>query len=99
MLITNAKLITWESPNRVLDGWAVYLAGGKIVEIGPESDLLARYPQEERLDAAGQFVMPGNICAHTHFYGAFARGLAIPGPAPKDFPEILQKLWWPWINP
>jgi putative selenium metabolism protein SsnA len=21
--------------------------------------------------------------------------LAIPGPAPKDFPEILEKLWWP----
>jgi len=43
----------------------------------------------------GQYVMPGNICAHTHFYGAYARGLAIPGPAPKDFPEILEKLWWP----
>jgi putative selenium metabolism protein SsnA len=39
--------------------------------------------------------MPGGICAHTHFYGAFARGMAIPGPAPKDFPEILKKLWWP----
>jgi putative selenium metabolism protein SsnA len=39
--------------------------------------------------------MPGNICAHTHFYGAFARGLAIPGSAPKDFPDILEKLWWP----
>jgi cytosine/adenosine deaminase-related metal-dependent hydrolase len=39
--------------------------------------------------------MPGNICAHTHFYGAFARGMAIPGPAPKDFPEILERLWWP----
>jgi putative selenium metabolism protein SsnA len=39
--------------------------------------------------------MPGNICAHTHFYGAFARGMAIPGKAPKDFPDILRKLWWP----
>jgi putative selenium metabolism protein SsnA len=39
--------------------------------------------------------MPGNICAHTHFYGAYARGMGIPGPAPKDFPEILDKLWWP----
>ena len=53
------------------------------------------YPEAERLDARGQYVMPGNICAHTHFYGAFARGMAIPGPAPKDFPEILAKLWWP----
>jgi putative selenium metabolism protein SsnA len=57
--------------------------------------MLARYPQAEQIDARGQYVMPGNICAHTHFYGAFARGMAIPGPAPKDFPEILQKLWWP----
>jgi putative selenium metabolism protein SsnA len=39
--------------------------------------------------------MPGNICAHTHFYGAFARGMAIPGRAPRAFPEILGKLWWP----
>ncbi len=39
--------------------------------------------------------MPGNICAHTHFYGVFSRGMAIPGAAPKDFPEILEKLWWP----
>ena len=46
------------------------------------------------LDARGQLVMPGNICAHTHFYGAFARGMAIPGDAPKDFPEILERLWW-----
>ncbi|RIK16429.1 MAG: hypothetical protein DCC52_17715, partial [Chloroflexi bacterium] len=49
----------------------------------------------EILDARGKLVMPGNICAHTHFYGAFARGMALPpGPPPKNFPEILQKLWW-----
>ncbi|MFZ1462409.1 MAG: putative aminohydrolase SsnA, partial [Anaerolineae bacterium] len=46
------------------------------------------------LDAAGQLIMPGQICAHTHFYGAFARGLYIPGDPPKDFPEILRRLWW-----
>ncbi|MGW8251503.1 MAG: putative aminohydrolase SsnA [Anaerolineales bacterium] len=95
MLITNGKLITWEKPNRVLEGQALYIADGKIADIEAQEDLLARYPQAERLDAGGQYVMPGNICAHTHFYGAFARGLAIPGPGPKDFPEILQKLWWP----
>jgi putative selenium metabolism protein SsnA len=95
MLITNANLITWEKPNRILEGYALYVDQGLIVEIGPEKVLLARYPQAERLDAGGQYVMPGNICAHTHFYGAYARGMAIPGVAPKNFPEILQKLWWP----
>jgi putative selenium metabolism protein SsnA len=95
MLIINGKLITWDEPNRVLDGQALNIVDGKIAEIGPQQNMLSSYADTEVLDADGQYVMPGNICAHTHFYGAFARGLAIPGPAPKDFPEILQKLWWP----
>ena len=95
MLITNGKLITWENENRILDGQALYIEEDKIKEIGPEAVLKAKYPDAEVLDAQGQYVMPGNICAHTHFYGAYARGMAIPGPAPADFPEILRKLWWP----
>lgn len=95
MLITNGKIITWEIPNRILDRYAVYVQGDKIVEIGPQAELLYRYPQAEIIDAEGQYVMPGSIVGHTHFYGAFARGMAIPGSAPKDFPEILSKLWWP----
>lgn len=95
MLITNATLITWEDPNQILENYAVYIEADRIVAIGPQSELEARYPHAERLDAGGQYVMPGNICAHTHFYGAFARGMGIPGSPPKVFPEILQKLWWP----
>ncbi len=95
MLIINATLITWEASNRILNDHAVYIKGAHIRAIGPTKDLIAKHPQEEKLDAHGQYVMPGNICAHTHFYGAYARGMTIPGSAPKDFPEILQKLWWP----
>jgi putative selenium metabolism protein SsnA len=95
LLITNGKIITWEEPNQILENQAIRISGGLIQEIGPQAQLESLWPETSRLDARGQFVMPGNICAHTHFYGAFARGLAIPGPAPKDFPEILQKLWWP----
>lgn len=94
MLITNATLITWDTPNRILEKHALYLEGDRIVELGLSSELEAKYPQADKLDARSQFVMPGNICAHTHFYGAFARGMAIPGAAPKDFPEILERLWW-----
>ncbi len=95
MLIVNGKILTWEKPNRILDGQAVLIRDGKIVEVAPQGELTARYPQEEKLDAGGQYVMPGNICAHTHFYGAYSRGMAIPGSPAKDFPEILEKLWWP----
>lgn len=94
MLITNATLVTWGNPNQVLPNHAVYVKDGKIVEYGPQAEMLSRYPEAEKLDAEGQFVMPGNICAHTHFYGAFSRGMAIPGAAPSNFMEILEKLWW-----
>lgn len=95
MLIINGKLITWGEENRVYgDGWGLLIRDGIIEKIAPEKDLIHDYPDEERLDADGQFVMPGNICAHTHFYGAFSRGLGIPGDAPKTFTQILDKLWW-----
>jgi putative selenium metabolism protein SsnA len=95
MLITNAKIITWGLPNEIIEGVGIQINGGKIFEVGPLKMMLEKYPEDETLDAGGQYVMPGNICAHTHFYGAFARGMAIPGSPPKDFPEILKKLWWP----
>lgn len=95
MIITNGTLITWEEPNQVIEGQAIYVRDGQIEAIGPQASIQNQHQGEEILDAGGQFVMPGNICAHTHFYGAYARGMAIPGAAPKDFPEILQKLWWP----
>jgi len=95
VLILNAKVITWGEPNQILDGHGLRISEGLIREIAPSDRLAAAYPQEERLDGRGQYLLPGNLCAHTHFYGAFARGMAIPGPAPRDFPEILRKLWWP----
>ncbi len=95
MLIINGKLITWGTPNRILVGQALLIQDGLIAAIGPQEELISQHPEAQQLDASGQYVMPGNICAHTHFYGAFARGMAIPGRAPRDFPEILKKLWWP----
>ncbi|MCC6612562.1 MAG: putative aminohydrolase SsnA [Anaerolineae bacterium] len=94
MLITNATLITWDDPNAIVTGGALYVEDGAIVELGSASALEAKYPDAERIDARGQLVMPGLICAHTHFYGAYARGMAIPGDPPRDFPEILHRLWW-----
>lgn len=95
LLITNGTLITWGAENEVLEDHAIYIEDGTIRAIAPTKDLTARYPDATSLDAKGQLVMPGGICAHTHFYGAYARGMAIPGDPPKDFPAILNQLWWP----
>jgi putative selenium metabolism protein SsnA len=95
MLIHNATLITWGEPNQILVDQAVLIENGRIAAIGDSRQMLADHAGADAVDAAGQLLMPGNICAHTHFYGAFARGMAIPGQSPADFPDILEKLWWP----
>ncbi len=95
MLIVNAKLITLGAEPQVLPEAALYIDGESIGAIGSRADLEAQHPEAEIVDARGQYVMPGGICAHTHFYGAYARGMAMPGAPPRDFPQILQRLWWP----
>ncbi len=94
LLVTNGRLVTWGEANQIIDHGALLLRDGRIAAMGDSADLRAKYPDVQELDARGQLVMPGNICAHTHFYGAFARGMGIPGPPMKDFPDILERLWW-----
>ncbi len=94
MLIINGTVITFDENNLVLPYGAVYYEDDTIVEVGRTAELQAKYPKAETLDAGGKIVMPGMICAHTHFYGAFARGMAIPGEAPANFMQILERLWW-----
>ncbi|NSW51747.1 MAG: putative aminohydrolase SsnA [Anaerolineae bacterium] len=92
MIITNGKIITWGED--ILEKKAILIRNGVITQIEDQTKLLDQFPEEDLLDAKSQFVMPGNICAHTHFYGIFSRGMAIPGCPPRDFPEILSNLWW-----
>ncbi|HEY4724075.1 MAG TPA: amidohydrolase family protein, partial [Anaerolineae bacterium] len=94
MLITHGRIATFGPHPQVVDDGAIFVEDDRIAAVGSTAELIARYPEAERLDARGQLVLPGSICAHTHFYGAFARGLAIPGEPARDFIEILQKLWW-----
>ena len=95
MFIKNAKIITFDKQDRIIeDGGVIINDSGEIIKIGPTNELENSQPPGEVINANGQLLMPGNICAHTHFYGAYSRGMYIPGDAPNAFPEILEKLWW-----
>ena len=95
MLITNGRVLTFGDNHRLIENGGVLIREGRIAAVDHSHVLEEQHPQEERLDAQGMLVMPGLVVAHTHFYGTFARGLYIPGPPMKDFPEILRRLWWP----
>lgn len=48
----------------------------------------------DAVDLSGCLVLPGLVNAHTHLYSALARGMPWPSPAPRNFIEILEKVWW-----
>jgi putative selenium metabolism protein SsnA len=94
MLITHARLATLGDEPRLIEDGALLIEGERIAALGTTAALTATYPAAERWDAAGQLVLPASSCAHTHFYGAFARGMAIPGEPAANFIQILERLWW-----
>jgi len=93
-LIGHARVATLGREPRLIEDGALLIEDGRIAGLGPTAEVVARHPGVEWWDAAGQILLPASICAHTHFYGAFARGMATPGEAPRNFPQILERLWW-----
>ncbi len=67
------------------------VAAGRIVERGSK---LEPHEGEEVIDLSGRLLMPGMVCAHTHLYSAFARGMPAPPRTPSNFKEILELIWW-----
>lgn len=61
------------------------VAGGRIA---------AKVSGAKPVDVSGCLVLPGNVCAHHHLYSALARGMPGPKDPPRNFPEILQRIWW-----
>jgi len=93
-LVANGKLITRDPAMGYLSDGGVVIDGTKIKEVGTTTDLRAKYPQAELIDARGGVIMPAFINAHTHIYSALARGLSIVGNNPTNFYEVLDGTWW-----
>src|SRR5213082_937294 len=89
MIITNARVLTFDTANRVLDSGSVEIrADGTIGAVRQSAG------SDRGDDTHGRLLMPALINCHTHLYSTLARGILLPGPPPANFQEILKKLWW-----
>ena len=86
--------ITRDQENPYLEDGAVVISGEKIKEVGSLTEMKAKYPEAEFVDAKGGVIMPAFINTHEHIYSAMARGLSIKGYNPKGFLDILDGMWW-----
>lgn len=96
ILIKNATVITGGVNSRAIPEGAILIDGEKIAAVGKEKSLIKKLNSKKitTIDAKNRLVMPGFICAHHHLYSTFARGMLLEGEPAKNFPEILEKLWW-----
>lgn len=93
LLIKNARIVTFDEKNSILENGFVKIDGDIITEVGSMSELREK-DEINALDAFGKILMPGFICTHSHIYSAFARGMILNGKNPSNFAEILKGLWW-----
>ena len=93
LLLYNALIFTNDENNTILRDHAIAVTGNVISDIGPVNKLKSEYASFDHIDGNGRLLMPGFINTHMHFYGTFARGLALKK-APQNFHQILKELWW-----
>lgn len=88
IVLTGATVVESLSPPR-LGQAEVAIAGDRIVGVGATVP-----PADVHIDCSGCLIIPGLVCAHHHLYSALARGMPYSLEPPRDFLQILQRLWW-----
>jgi len=91
ILIVNAKVVTLDERDTILEDGAIAVIGNQIAAVGPTPEIRKQYGDRaaEVIDAGGGLVMPGLVNAHTHAADTLFRGLV------EDLPlePWLDKLW------
>ena len=85
--IINARIYDYDK--YIENGYVVF--DKKIVKVGEMKSF--KNNGYQLIDAKGQMLLPNFVCAHSHIYSIFARGLALPF-NPKNFQDILNQMWW-----
>ena len=89
-VLAGGTVVTGLHPAELVTG-DVVIEGDRIAAVGPAP---AGDSGAAVIDCRGCLVIPGNVCAHTHAYSALARGMPYRLAPPRDFAEILRRVWW-----
>jgi 5-methylthioadenosine/S-adenosylhomocysteine deaminase len=89
LLVSGGTVVTMAGEN--IENGSVAVSGGKIVAVGPSSEIDGRYAANETIDAKGKAVLPGFVNAHTHVPMTLLRGIADD----RDLMDWLQNFIFP----
>ena len=74
-VLVGGTVVTVDANRRVLDPGAVAVHGDTVVGVGPREQLLADYPDAERIDLADHVILPGLVDSHSHAGHGLTKGL------------------------
>ena len=89
-MIHNAHIVSLDAEGHEYQAMAI--KDGRIIELGPERQILNEYTAKETYDAAGRTVYPGFIDGHCHFlgYGLNKQKADLQGTA--SWQEVLERI-------
>lgn len=90
LIITHAKIYACDSLFGIYEAMAI--KDGKILSVGSDKEIHARFTSKSEKDALGQVIIPGLIDAHSHFlgYGKSLYELDLTGT--RSFDEVVERV-------
>ncbi|WP_018181637.1 amidohydrolase family protein [Kaistia granuli] len=77
LIIRHGYVITMDDESRILEDGAIAIQAGRILAVGPDAEITARYTATQVVDAKGAPVHPGFVECHLHASFQIFRG-ALP---------------------
>ncbi len=90
LVIHNAAIHLMDDQNTISE--AIAIKDGKILEVGPERQILNKYSAEEYIDANQREVYPGLTDAHAHILSYARQKLSVNLVGCKSFDEMLVRI-------
>ncbi len=89
LVVHNARIHSLDESNTIHQAMAV--RDGRIIELGPERQILNKYSTPERFDAMGRNIYPGFIDGHCHFYGYGLNKQKVDLQGTRSWDEVLER--------
>jgi predicted amidohydrolase YtcJ len=90
IVIHNAKIHTMNDKNLIVEAMAI--KDGKIVEVGPNQQILNKYDSEKEIDAQGKDIYPGLTDAHGHILSYLNQKLSVDLVGCKSYEELISRV-------
>ena len=90
IVIHNARIHSMNDSDAIFE--AIAITDGKIIEVGPEQQILNKYTSDEEIDAGGKDMYPGFTDVNGHIFELAKRKLSLDLTGTRSYDELLVRL-------